>query len=282
VEIQTLDDLRAIGRQLDLDQFPRIYGGGLVLPDEPSIAPLTSGKEKLDGKTRSSQRTRKEQTSRSWSINRKAPFVGADFRAHYEKSLSTFLKEYPKTQHWVTNRGMWLITECSILRGMKYNATFLIFVPFVQPAILKGWAFWTDSISSVWIGPRHTNYPDGSICAFEPKDETWRLGDRLITLLDIYCLWAIRHLHLKEFNKWPGRQSVHFAYERLRELRDDECCGCAHGQKSYANCCKPQDLALDRSLIASEFLLSIENFGIRKPPEKVLNFLKERISPPQL
>jgi hypothetical protein len=285
LEIQTLNDLKEIGRQLNLNQFPRVYNGGLVLPDEPSILPSHSGMERIDVTPRkepTTKRNRKRQAYRSRSTNSTASVVCSDLRTYYEKNISALLEIYPNTQYWFINGGMWLIVECKVLRDLNHNATFLIFVPFFPPAILKAWGFWTNFVSSSFIGPRHTNFPDGSVCAFEPKDRTWQIGDSLITLLDIYCVWAVRQLYLKTFKKWPGSQSVQFAYERLSELQDEELCGCENAQKQYIDCCKPKDLALDRNKLATDFLLRVPNFGVRTPPQQVLDFLKQRTIPPKL
>jgi hypothetical protein len=41
-----------------------------------------------------------------------------------------------------------------------------------------------------------------------------------VELLDLQIVWIARHLYLRRFGRWPGRQVLHTAFERLRE----ECC----------------------------------------------------------
>jgi hypothetical protein len=146
---------------------------------------------------------------------------------------------------------------------------------------VRSWAFWADPIAfPEWIGPRHTNFPDGSICAFEPLDGTWKFGDPIVQLLDIYTVWALRHLYLRQFGRWPGYQSVHFAGERLLELRDDEHCGCGRGDKLYADCCMPSDLAGTRIAMLLNFVWVTGS--VRKPPEAVERFVRSKQQPPSL
>ena len=135
-------------------------------------------------------------------------------------------------------------------------------------------------MGSTWIGPRHTNFPDGSVCAFEPADKTWVIGDPLVTLLDLYTLWALRHLHLQVFGRWPGHQAVRHPYERILELREDEHCGCDMSDKLYGKCCRDRDLRRDRIADAVNFII-LASGGLRKPPNSVVKFVREHIEPPR-
>jgi hypothetical protein len=163
------------------------------------------------------------------------------------------------------------------LPGLGFGVEFLVCLQFAPFPAIRSWGFWTDR---GWIGPRHTNFPDGSICAFDLRDGTWQLGDPLVQLLDIYSVWALRHLHLSEFNRWPGPQSVPFLYERLWEFKDDELCGCgATEDKTYAECCKPGDLRAPAVQEAVNF--SLPRFGgLRAPPRMVTEFQCGLAEPP--
>ena len=131
----------------------------------------------------------------------------------------------------------------------------------------------------VWIGPRHTNMPDGSICAFDPKDGTWKIGGSLVSLLDLYTLWALRHLHLQVYGYWPGRQVANFVAERFLELKPFEHCGCGGG-KSYAECCSVNDLKADRLYETIRFC-DLGGFQ-RCPPQPVLSFVRGDGPPPAI
>ena len=90
----------------------------------------------------------------------------------------------------------------------------------------------------------------------------------------------LQHLHLKDFDRWPGAQVAHFAYERLIELKDDELCGCGSIDKRYVDCCKPNDLKRDRVADATKYIF--DGWADRKPPEDVMRFMSERNNPPLL
>jgi hypothetical protein len=146
--------------------------------------------------------------------------------------------------------------------------------------LVRTWAFWTGLITTAaWIGPRHTNFPDGSVCAFEPADGTWAFGDSLVDLMDLYTVWVLRHLHLQTVGRWPGYQSVRLPYERILELRPDEFCGCEQSHLLYGGCCRNTDLARDRMADAMNFFFFSQG-RLREPPASVLRFVHEGGEPP--
>ena len=108
------------------------------------------------------------------------------------------------------------------------------------------------------------------------------LGGSLVTLLDLYTLWVLRHVHLKEFGRWPGYQSVHHPYERLLELQDNEFCGCNKPERLYRDCCKKEDLRRNRLRDAVNFLVHPARRSLRFPPPEIVNFVRDRIDPPGL
>ncbi|HEY5601785.1 MAG TPA: hypothetical protein VIM41_01625, partial [Gammaproteobacteria bacterium] len=117
-------------------------------------------------------------------------------------------------------------------------------------------------------------------CAFEPADGTWIKGDPIVRLLDLYTLWALRHLYMKQYGRWPGRQSVRLAYERILELRSDEFCGCNQGDKLYGECCQDKDLNRERVADAVHFAINCHG-GNRNPPKSVVDFVCNRKEPPE-
>lgn len=229
LETEIVKTLQEIGAHLDQDQFPVVHNGGIVMPSESIISPLTLGKEKTN--VRSRQRgssTRPWQGPTGWQGQAYGPrptrdaasVVCSSLQKQYEGQLDAVQEAYPDTEYWHQMEGLWLLTESTLLHGLGKKATFLTMFPDTKKFAVKSWSFWTTQISFEWVGPRHTNFPDGSICAFEPRDKTWVSGDSIVELLDLYSLWAFRHLHLETFGRWPGYQSVPHPYERLTELRD--------------------------------------------------------------
>lgn len=288
---RTMDSLREIGAQLDQNQFPRIYNGGIIKPNDTAVVLSKLGKEKdyVRSKqrrppTRSRQGTsgRQRQADRPRASHRTTPIIRTSFRAQYEAELGEIQETYPGIRYWRQKEGLWLLTESSILPGLGKKATFLTAFPFTPTLPAKGWGFWTTAVSNQWIGPRHTNFPDGSICAFEPRDQTWVNGDEIVKLLDLFSLWALRQLHLEICGRWPGYQSVHHPYERLTELRDDEFCGCGNTNQFYGQCCKKHDLARDKDADAFDFYSSRSNGGVRTPPETIKKIIRDREERPPI
>lgn len=288
MDIRVLESLKEIGRQLDRGVFPRVWDGGIVKPSEPAGNSLTLGAEKADGK-----RAERRPETGSWpgatggqgqaggsrSAGAAAPVFGAEPKAHYEEELGALAEAYPGTQLWRQDHGWWLKTRSSLLPGLRRHAVLVTCVCFARK-VARSWAFWGDPLAApAWIGPRHTNFPDGSICAFEPMDGTWTFGDPLVVLLDLYTVWALRHLHLELLGRWPGYQAVAQPYERILELRPDEYCGCGASDKLYGDCCREKDLAGDRIRAAVRFLFS-SGGRLREAPEAVVRFARKAKNPP--
>lgn len=280
--------LQKIGIGLDRFLFPKVKNGGLVVPSELAV-PLTLGKEQGNesintGITEPRKQARKREGTaggRSWSPSKATPFIGAGLQTRYETELDNVARAYPGSIVWRQEEGMWLLAESSLLSDFQRAAIFLIGVSYATGTI-RSWGFWKQPMANpLWIGPRHTNFPDGSICAFDFRDQTWVIGDSLVELLDFYTLWAIRHLHLEEFGRWPGPQVVEHPYERILELKADEYCGCGRHDKLYVECCQPGDLAGNRIRQAVNFVSNYSG-GLRNPPPPVLRFIREQNSPPPL
>jgi len=286
---QIKDILREIGAQLDQNQLPRVYNGGIVLPNETTVSNPHSGKEKCNAKPRQRRPAtgpwqgatgRQRQTCRPWSSAKASQIICSGFQEQYEAELDAVLEAYPSTKFRHQKRGLWLLTDSTLILGLGKKATFLTYIPYDFSTPAKSWGFWTSPIYSKWIGPRHTNYPDGSICAFEPRDQTWFIGDGIVELIDLYSLWAIRHLHLELIGRWPGYQSVPHAHERVAELKDDEFCGCDSPHKLYKNCCKQDDIESENAALARGQLNKLPNGGFRAPPKTISKFINGAINKP--
>jgi hypothetical protein len=168
---------------------------------------------------------------------------------------------------------MWLLVRSSVLPGLNKEAAFLVAVPFAEGAFPRAWGFWQTAEGPQWIGRRHTNFPDGSVCAFVPESGVWRVGDSLASLLDFYSVWALRQLYLEEFKRWPGRQYSSHPFYRLIEFKDDELCDCDTGGR-YGSCCKPNDLAQDLIALKAGFEAKMGcRITDRVPPLAVVAFM---------
>ena len=283
MERTTLTELRQIGRHLDEDIYPCVANGGIILPNVSTVSSNLGKRNKhATQRSRRSEARPWEGTSRrEGSSCQTAPFISTSLQNSYEDELDDIHRYYPGTKVWTQGDGMWLLTESALLPGLRRAAIFLTGICYTS-MIVRGWGFWKHPFAGLsWIGPRHTNFPDGSICAFHPTDGTWKFGYPLVELLDLYTLWALRHLHLEVIGRWPGSQAVFHPYERLIELKNNEYCGCGRSNKRYGECCREEDIAKNRLAIAVNFNLFYAG-GLRMPPNAIQRSALEQSEPPRL
>ena len=204
--------------------------------------------------------------------------------------MPSLTKAYPTVQAFPDDDGMWLVVRSAVLNGLLREATFLIGIPTHAGVEPRAWAYWKEEETFRWIGPRHTNFGDGSICAFSPDDGVWSDGGNLTTLVDLYSVWAFRHLHLEAKGRWPGKQytlvradPLAQAYYRSRECRDDELCACGSETRTYADCCKRADAQYKFTDMVSAFLQAApDGFPSRRSPAAVADFITGRSSLPRI
>lgn len=279
--------LQKIGSDLDNHIYPLVVSGGIVMPSSSTTpTPILGVEQNHEYSRQERPPTRAWKRSQGWQratsgsrprpTGHTAPVISELLREQYLAELDIVCSCYTNMQYWVQDEGIWLLFESQLLPGYSGKAIFAVAIPFVETVNPRAWAFWSGA---KWIGPRHTNFPDGSICAFEPSDLTWSLGDPILNLLDLYILWAIRHLHLAFYDRWPGQQSVHHIFERINELRDDEYCGCGSTPiKLYRDCCKAMDKSVNQVTAAVNFVLSTG--GRRTPPNSIISFVNGDAPPP--
>lgn len=280
-----------LGLQLHNGTFPRVYNGGVVMPNEAPVVSSALGENKEinnepEGKRRSATGSRKRTAGRSRASSRprssgKATRLGScDLEAAYEAQMRDLEVAYPGSHIWREEKGMWLLIKSKILNGLERHATFLVAVPYFENHWPRCWAFWSDDNLHEWIGPRHTNFPDGSACAFAAQNNVWMPGGNLIELVDLYTVWVFRHLYYEIHKKWPGPQFANSRLYRLWEFKNDELCSCEHGL-TYAQCCKSRDVlqfAQDPKALGAEFLRASGgcNFQDRMPPAAVTEFVNNK------
>lgn len=274
-----IEALALLGAHLNNGLDLRVLNGGVVVPSAPAVFPSHLGVEKDDGfreATRGSPTGPRPRAPRwqgapggSWTPRPGSPIVSVSVQKQYEAELGALGQSYPGAQFWHVDDGVWIRLKSQLLDGLPRHAFFLISVSYTT-ATVRSWAFWSHELAKpFWIGPRHTNFYDGSICAFEITDKTWCFGQPIVSLLDLYTVWALRHLHLEMFGTWPGAQVSHYGIERIVEQRDDEWCGCGAGKLRYKNCCKGTDILHTEVADAVQFALFP-----RTPPRSILDLLE--------
>ncbi|MGQ7830607.1 hypothetical protein [Altererythrobacter sp. Z27] len=116
----------------------------------------------------------------------------------------------------------------------------------------RAWAFERIGHQVRPFPTKHTNFPDASICAFDPKSGAWTREDGLTALVDHYALWAVKSWHRQEFGWWPGPQIGKCALYRRNEFDVREWCGCGSGIP-YGFCHYQRDKQVPDELAQREF-----------------------------
>lgn len=290
--------LQEIGVALDQHRTLRVHIHGIIaVAQQPSVSTAQEKSNEGQRKTGPAAGSRKRSARRKRSADRSRPTgtssrIGGDvLRVAYEGQVLSLSQAYPTLKTFSDDDGTWLLAKSSIITGLEREATFLVAVPHRSGPGPRAWGFWTSAGEpSKWIGPRHTNFQDGSICAFAPDDRAWLEGGDLRTLLDLYSVWALRHLHLEILGRWPGKQyglsgaepRVQ-AYYRQKECKDEELCGCGSEARRYLACCKASDLQWGLIETASAFLRHVPGgFSTRQPPTSVVDFVEGRSAVPSM
>jgi hypothetical protein len=277
-----------IGRLLDEQVLPEVWSGGCRWPNGAAAPSPPPGQENRNVR----QGTRRPAAGSGSGTARWKGATGGEgatdtpasvvIGSCYAPQLSEVDGAYPGSHILEVPEGIWLLAPSRVLHGLERQALFLLALPNDLSWTVQAWAFWewNDGRALSWVGPRHTNFPTGSICAFEPKDGTWKSGGSLVTLLDIYSLWAARHIHLEWFNRWPGSQVARWPYERLTESLLGELCGCGT-PKLYVDCCFASDKSRDLDHEKARFLIETGG-GQRYVPTDIVAAVEGTAPPPFL
>jgi hypothetical protein len=182
------------------------------------------------------------------------------------------LRYYPSAHFLPVDHGLWVTARIYPLGIGTACYWICLFLP--DDAIFSPKAFAFHQISPVPrpVGPRHTNFPDGSICAFTDADDAWRPGDDPKILLNLYAEWLVCQLFLRIEKRWPGRQVGLDAAYRQIEFGPDEWCDCGSDQR-YGACHAKPDAAEVETLKASG---TYEALPGRAVPISVLDFARSR------
>lgn len=270
-----LAHLRTVGEALDNDVFPHVFRHGFVALAGPENAPSMEQEDVEQQRARGSatgSRTRAEAGSRR-TPGETAPFGGRTEQAVRVPLLEELQSSYP-TQCIQGDHGLWIIVTSSPLGHGGPQVTFVLAYPHSENVPPRAWAFWKLGDFPKFIGPRHTNFPDASVCAFGPDDGTWTRADGLVALADLYSTWALRHLYLQHFGRWPGQQYGLTALYRRTEFSSGEWCGCGSG-KRYGECHEAADRELSDEAAQEEHRRILgADYCARRPPKSVMKFVR--------
>jgi hypothetical protein len=227
------------GQPIGADQFGEI----VVLNPEATEQKENCDEQREDGAQRSPAGTREgrqgPQAAPS-AYSRQA--VRLPRRRDYWAELPQLSEGYPGSVRLRDRLGLWYMVPVFPLGKAGPCAKVITAIPEDKNARILSWGFWQHDRQIAWIGPRHTNYPDGSICAFVENEQVWWDGDPLLTYYDNLSEWGLRQLFLHFNGYWPGRQLAPGRYYRVREGLKLERCFCDKPQTDYFECCRPLDI----------------------------------------
>lgn len=248
---QQLEKLATLGQAIDVGQMTEVFDGGRVEALEQN------GKEVNDNEQR--QRTggsaagSRQGSEGTWRASGESGAVRIGTEEVVQLAeLESLRKAYP-SQVIEGDYGLWVIVKSQPLGDDGPQVTFVIAFPHDPRLDVKSWGFWKLGDFPKPVGPRHTNFPDQSICAFAPDDQTWTRDMGILALVDLYSTWVIRQLYFQHFGRWPGDQIGASALYRRLEFAVDEWCGCGSGQR-YGECCAESDRSMTDEEAEAEHL----------------------------
>jgi hypothetical protein len=255
----------------------QVSDGGLV-----TIRPREKEKE-LENDQRKEARSPTGSRERRQGARRATDPNAAELRRRDFLTRVTELRaHYSGVRVWNGDlNGTWLEVHSTPLGEGGPQARFLIAIPKNPNFQIRTWGFWFVDNAMVWIGPRHTNFPDGSICAF-PVAEGY--GDTLVSYVDLLAEWGFRNVYLATRGIWPGPQEGRWRYYRLNTTLPGECCPFCRSLTPYEKCCRPKDEAEAQITDKAEFLAEAGcDLGDRRPHDRLTDFVcSRRIGPPRL
>lgn len=242
-----VNHLAALGQAIDRGDQPLVYDGGFVglaRPTESEViehAPLPSTRNRSETGSRQGWRASARQRP-----NRKAkPFRSDAIEAAHGTGFRLLVQHY-EALGFEDKNGLWVAAKSKPLGLGGPQAFFLIALPNIFSIYPRAWAFSAIGNRTVPFPLKHTNFPDGSICAFTKESGAWQPGEGILELVDHYSLWALKSLHRATFGWWPGPQVGVGALYRRNEFAPQEWCGCGSGRR-YVECHQAQD-----NLVVSE------------------------------
>ena len=197
---------------------------------------------------------------------------GASLVTRYLGFRPEILLYYPTAHFHVVEHGLWIVATLFPLgrRGPCYWVCLFLSEDSVFSP--KAFAFSSLGHQPRPVGPRHTNYPDGSICAFTDEDDAWRPGDSPKVLLNLYAEWLVGQLYLSIEKRWPAPQAGMDATYRQLEFKANEWCHCGSGAR-YGDCHFEED-AKEVAELKKNGLY--EELPDRVVPQSIITFAKSR------
>jgi len=262
--------LSELGEAIDINRQFQVFDDGVVGIVKDQTERQNQNEQQRTGGSAAGSRQRPAGPRRSTGEAR--PRLGGRRAQTVQLAgLEDLWSAYP-TQIIEGDHGLWIIVKSTPLGHDGPQVTFLIAYPYAEQFEPRAWAFWKLGDFPKFIGPRHTNFPNASICAFGPDD--WKRSHGLVALVDFYSTWVVRQLYYHRFRRWPGKQHGASALYRRTEFAPEEWCGCG-SEKRYWECHEREDKALsDEEAVLDHRQKFGSDYCQRKPPKSVLKFVR--------
>lgn len=282
--------LLEFGARIEREEFPWTQTGGLIhYPEAVALVTKGNGSER-QGKEGSATGSRQGPAGRKGSAHRSRAAagtvpagIGAVGERVYRQQLDAVQTAYPGTKVFVRPAEIWLDVPSQLFAGLDRQARFILVLPFDVDAWPEGWGFWARHGKHTPIGPRHTNFPTASICAFDRNGNGWQRGGDVVALLDLYTQWAARHLFNEVFGFWPGPHVYCHPFEALTEFGFNDHCGCSDPRGRYSECCRPEHHKMHLPLVRADFEIKFGRLDRRLVPPLIRQFVDGSIpEPPSL
>jgi len=264
--------LSKLGQAIDIDRQFQVFDGGIVgIVNDQNEKENENEREGTRGSATGSRQG--SEGSRRTAGEAWARLRLLDPQVVQLARLEDLWTAYP-TDFIEGDHGLWIIVRSRPLGHDGPQVTFVLGYPYSTEIEPRAWAFWKLGDFPKFVGPRHCNFPDASICAYGPNDDAWERADGLVPLIDLYSTWIVRQLYLQHFGRWPGRQHGTTALYRRTEFFAGEWCGCGSGRR-YGECHLTADnLLSDRDARADHRKVMGSEYGPRKPPKSIMQFAR--------
>ena len=270
-----LKKLLEVGEALDIGRQLAVGHGGEVFVNEEESA--QNAKRECEGPAggQGSQRGSGERlrTRQEAAPGSPARLRGKSLAEHYLLEEGEVSDRYGG-RFLPSRNGLWVVAPSSPLGPDGPQFHLAVYLPFVLGRRPQGWAFSKLGQFPKVVGPRHTNFPDHSICAQGDNDGAWYPPDGLIALLNLYSTWLFRHLYLAEVGRWPGLQWGASALYRRTEFHPEDWCGCGKAAR-YRDCCQASDLEVPEEEAREEHVrLTGGPYVERRVPAAIMTFAR--------
>lgn len=267
-----LKRLEEVGRHIHAGGQPFVFDGGRVglsqcdyedNEDEQRQAAFRPPARSREGqRARSGPRAGARSYSDAFSSGALEAAFGTEFRV--------LVRQY-KAVKFEEKDGFWVVIKAKPFGFDGPQAHILLAVPSDRSILPKAWAFEAVGTQPRAFPPKHTNFPDGSICAFDPKRNVWNSSHGLLALVDHYAVWLVKSWHRTILGWWPGGQDGVCAFYRRREFVPNELCGCGSGV-AYGLCHRQADIQMPEADARQQFKnwFGCDYFERRVPDELLI------------